>query len=227
MSVPDGAPPERPRVRFALLTEAALAPSAIKWRPLYSRYVGWMKIVLPLTAAALIGLVVAWPDPAPQSPSFGFSFANLGAGEDGELGMNKARFIGADEDQQTFVVTADSARPDAAKPYLLTLETLQADMTMKDGRWMTLMAPIGLFDREAKQLILPGDVDIYSDYGFEMHTRGARLDLATGIAVGDQPVQASGPLGLLRAGGFRFVRDGRRLYFTGRVTLTVRPTVAP
>lgn len=227
MTTPDAAPSEGPRARFVALGEVALAPTADKLQPLYSRYVGWMKIVLPLTAAALVGLVVAWPDPAPQTPSFGFSFTNLGVGEDGELGMNKARYIGTDEDLQPYVITADSVRPDAERPDLLTLEDLQADMTMASGNWITLMAPIGLFDRAAQELVLPAEVDIYSDNGFEMHTRGARLDLATGTAFGDQPVQADGPLGQLRADGFRFVREGQRLIFTGRVKLTVRPGTAP
>ncbi len=225
MSAPDAAPPESARVRFAAFGEAALAP--VKLRPLYSRYVGWMKILLPLTAAALIGLVVAWPNPAPQTPSFGFSFTNLGTGEDGELGMNKARYIGTDEDQQSYVITADSVRPDAERPGLVTLDFLQADMTTTGGQWMTLMAPTGLFDRAAEELVLPADVDIYADSGFEMHTRGVRLNLATGTAVGNQPVEASGPLGLLRADGFRFVREGQRLTFTGNVKLTVRPATAP
>ena len=227
MSAPGAAPTERPRVRFAALGEAALAPTAVKLRPLYSRYVGWMKIVLPLTAAALIGLVVAWPDPAPQTPSFGFSFTSLETGEGAELGMNKARYIGTDEDQQSYVITADSVRPVADRPDVMTLEFLQADMTMIGGQWITLMAPTGLFDRAAEELVLPADVDIYSDDGFEMHTRGARLDLATGTVMGDQPVQANGPLGQLSADGFRFVREGQRFIFTGRVKLTVRPGTAP
>ena len=203
-------------VRTATLTTARL-------RPLYSRYVGAMKILLPLTAVALIGLIVGWPDGSPDSAGFRLSFANVTSGESGSLGMSKARYIGTDENGQPFVITADTVTPDDADPNRFWLQTLQADITFDDGSWFSLMAPSGVYDRDSQLLKLPEEVDIFSDQGFELHTTAARVDLASSVAEGDQPVQASGPLGILQANGFRLSQSDGRLIFTGGVQLTARP----
>ena len=202
-------------VRAATLTRAPL-------RSFYSKYVGAMKILLPLMAVALIALIVGWPDGASDGTGFRLSFANV-TSESGALGLSKARYIGTDENSQPYVITADTVTPDAADPNLFWLKTLQADITFDDGSWISLMAPSGVYDRTKQLLKLPEEVDIFSDQGFELHTTAARVDLARSTAEGDQPVQASGPLGILQANGFRLTQSDERLYFKGGVKLTARP----
>ena len=218
---------QRPTSEPGTSTERALgvgtmAVTAARMRPLYSRFVGAMKILLPLTAAALIGLVVAWPDDSRDASGFRISFANVVPGDAGSAGMNRARYIGTDTNNQPFVITADTVTPDSENPNRFRLSALQADITFDDGSWMSLMAPTGLYDRDAQILMLPKEVDIFSDQGFELHTTGARVDLARSVAEGDQPVQASGPLGVLEANGFRIHQRDERLIFTGGVKLTAR-----
>lgn len=200
-----------------------VAITAARMSPIYSRFVGAMKILLPLTAAALIGLVVAWPDESKDASGFRLSFANTIPDDPGAPGMSKARYIGTDANSQLFVITADAVTPDIETPNRFLLTTLQADITFDSGSWMSLMAPNGIYDRDKQILRLPGEVDIFSDQGFELHTTGVRLDLARSMAEGDQPVQATGPLGVLEANGFRILQRDQRLFFTGGVKLTARP----
>ncbi|MCH8181849.1 MAG: LPS export ABC transporter periplasmic protein LptC [Proteobacteria bacterium] len=197
-----------------------VAITAARMSPLYSRFVGAMKILLPLTAAALIGLVVAWPDESKEASGFRLSFANTIPGDPGAPGMSEARYIGTDANNQPFVITADMVTPDIKNPNRFLLSTLQADITFDNGAWMSLTAPSGIYDREKQFLQLTGKVDIFSDRGFELHTTGVRVDLARSMAEGDQPVQATGPLGVLEANGFRIVQRDERLFFTGGVKLT-------
>jgi lipopolysaccharide export system protein LptC len=192
--------------------------------PFYSRFVGAMKIVLPLTAAALVGMVIAWPDDSQDASGFRLSFANSIPGDPGAPGMNKARYIGTDANNQPFVITADAVTPDVQSPSNFVLTTLQADITFDDGSWMSLIAPNGIYDRIAQILRLPGEVDIFSDQGFELHTTSARVDLARSTAEGDEPVQARGPLGVIEANGFRIQQGDERLFLTGGVKLTARPS---
>ena len=204
------------------LNIGTVAITAKRMSPRHSWFVGAMKILLPLTAAALIGLIVAWPDESKDAAGFQFSFASIIPGDPGAPGMSKARYVGTDVDGQPFIITADTVTPDIENPSNFLLTTLQADMEFDDGSWMSLMAPTGVYDRQAQILQLPGEVDIFSDQGFELHTTEARVDLARSIAEGNKPVQASGPLGVLEANGFRIVQRSERLYFTGGVKLTTR-----
>lgn len=200
-----------------------VAITAARMSPLYSRFVGAMKILLPLTAAALIGLVVAWPDESKDAAGFRLSFANTIPGDPGAPGMSKARYIGTDTNNQPFVITADAVTPDIKNQDRFLLTALQADITFDNDSWISLMAPTGIYDRGEQILHLPGKVDIFSDQGFELHTTGAKVDLARSVAEGDQPVQATGPLGVLEANGFRIQQRDSRLFFTGGVKLTARP----
>lgn len=187
----------------------------------YSRFVSLMKIVLPLLAVALVLLVVAWPQTQSENNSFSVSLATIAAGETEAPGMKRARFVGTDARDQPFVITADAAAPEAANAERINLEVLQADITVSGGTWVSMMSGHGLYDRSAKQLVLGGGVDLFSDDGFEMHTATADIDLHAGVATGNAPVEAHGPLGTLTANGFRLDQENRRLRFTGDVKMTI------
>lgn len=189
----------------------------------YSRFVGVMKLVLPLTAALLVGLVVMWPDSDLRRGGLGLPFANTSVGADGEAGMERVRYVGTDRLNRPFVVTAGRVTPRSTQAQRFALEELQADMTLDDGRWVTLMAARGLYDRDRETLRLEGSVDIYSDDGLELHTDSAFVDFVAGRARGSDPVRGQGPLGLLNARAFELLDNGRRILFTGGVSLTVRP----
>lgn len=187
----------------------------------YSRFVSLMKVVLPVLAAALVLLVVAWPQTQSENSSFSVSLATIAEGETDAPGMKRARFVGTDARDQPYVITADAAVPEAANAEQINLEVLQADITMAGGTWVSMMSGHGLYDRTAQRLALSGGVDLFSDDGFEMHTASADIDLREGIATGSAPVQAHGPLGTLTAEGFRLEQQSRRLRFTGNVKMTI------
>lgn len=189
----------------------------------YSRFVRLMKVVLPVGAAVLVAAVLAWPGDDDKSTDFQLSLMDLNRSEAGELGMSKGRFIGTDTRNQPYVITAEGARPDGINSMNVTLNTLQADLSMQDGTWLSITAPAGHFDRTAEQLKLTGPVDIFSSNGFELHTPEALVDMKTGTARGDATVEATGPMGHLTAQGFVFERSGQRFVFTGKVRLVVRP----
>ncbi len=203
------------------LDRAAPNPTAPSLR--YSRFVGVMKFALPLTAAALMGLVLGWPDTGPPRVAPRLVFAPGTGTANENLGMERARFTGLDRRQQPFVVTAGSVTPAGTNLDRVLLTDLQADMTLANGAWASLMATSGTFDRALRTLELSGAVDIYADNGLELHTRGAFIDIGSGTAVGKTAVNGQGPFGLLRATGFEIQDRGERLLFSGRVKLTVYP----
>jgi lipopolysaccharide export system protein LptC len=192
-------------------------------RPAYSRFVGLMKWGLPQLAARLVGLVLAWPGVLKRKEGFQLSFSGLrGLGEE-ELTMLNPRFMGIDRNKQPFVITADSANQDPADPRLVTLQRLQADITLTDGSWLSLIAASGLYRQVEQRLTLEGPIGIYSDSGYELHLRRAEAALAEGAAWSDDGVEGQGPFGHLTADRMRIENHGERMFFEGRVRLTVLP----
>lgn len=188
----------------------------------YSRFVSLAKIALPLIALALVMVLVAWPQGQNEDSSFSVSLAALPAGEAGDAGMTHARFVGTDSRNQPFVVTAERAVPNAINPERIALHTLQADMTLDGGAWVSMMSGSGLYDRTLQSLVLADGVELFADNGFAMRTTSARIDLVDGTAHGSEPVSAQGPLGTLDAESFRMEREGRRLLFQGNVRMILQ-----
>lgn len=189
----------------------------------YSRFVSLAKIALPVIALALIMVLVAWPQTQNQDSTFRVSLAALPEGEAGDTGMTRARFVGTDAKDQAFVITAERAVPNAINPDRITLETLQADLTLNSGAWVSMLSVTGLYDRTQQSLTLHDGVDLFADNGFALHTASARIDLADGTAHGSETVRAQGPMGELNADSFRMEREGRRLFFKGNVRMTLQP----
>jgi len=209
-----GAPPtQRQRV----------APPRLSLRDRYSIFVGFMKIMLPALAAALILLVVAWPHISGERDKFQLSVANIGADQLENPSMLNARFDGIDQDNQPYSLTADMATQSRRSEDVIELELPKADITLSDGTWLALTARTGEFDRETRQLDLFGTVSLFHDKGFELQTSRARIDLEAGTASGDHPVQGFGVSGSIQSEGFEILERGQRIIFTGRSQLVLMP----
>ena len=182
-----------------------------------------MKVVLPTVAGVLILLVGIWPYLQTQDSRFRIGFSALKARETANPSMMNARYVGTDEGNQPFSITADLAKNLLKNTSAVELEMPKADITLEDGSWLVLTAEAGLYGREAKTLGLIGAVNLFHDSGYEIRTAKADVDLARGIAEGDAPVEGHGPFGELKAEGFRLEDKGRVIVFTGRSRLVIHP----
>lgn len=207
-----GRSPRRPR-----------QPPRLSGRNRYSLFVGLMKLLLPAMAAALILLVIAWPQFTIDKDAFRLGLSRLAPRQAENLSMLNARFDGIDEKDQPFTITADMATQSDRNQELIDLELPKADISLDDGTWLALTARAGQYDRDSRQLDLIGSVSLFHDQGLEMRTESARIDLAGGTAEGSQPVQGHGTAGVIDAQGFRVFDRGERIVFTGRSHLTLFP----
>jgi lipopolysaccharide export system protein LptC len=193
----------------------------------YSQFVGWMKFVLPLAAVALIALMIGWPRINGDEDGFRLSIADLSPDADGTLGITRARFSGTDRFDRPYLVTAAHATQDANGFDAFVLETLQADLTLANGTWVTISAATGQFERSARILDLSGPISVFTNVGYEIHADQARLYLEQGVVVSDGPVQGYGPIGAITAArGVAFSSATGILTFTGDVRVTINPGVA-
>lgn len=213
---------DRTRAGVASTPMAAL-PSLIRIRSRYTRFVGTMKLILPLVAGLLITMVIAWPQIGEQPATLQLAAAPVPVeGPEGGQKVINARFAGRDRNDQPYVVTADEARQPNTNSKRVQLKNPKADITLKSGAWVAATAPRGEYSTEDSVLTLDGGISLYRDDGYEIRTKSATIDLERGIARGANRVVGSGPSGTSAANGFRILNKGQRVLFTGKSKLVLQ-----
>ncbi|HEY6578517.1 MAG TPA: LPS export ABC transporter periplasmic protein LptC [Rhizomicrobium sp.] len=188
----------------------------------YSRFVTIMKRALPLAAAALMAAVLVYALQPRQENSrrVAMTFQRLGIVND-DLAMMKPRLTGVDDEGDTYLVTADEAIQDRLDSKRATLRNVQGDVTLKDGSWITTVAPGGLLDAKNRRLALGGAIAVYSDSGYELHTTAAGIDMRTALISGNRAVTGQGPMGTFRADRFKIDRRARMVFLYGNVHMVI------
>jgi lipopolysaccharide export system protein LptC len=182
----------------------------------YSRFVGLMKLALPATAAALLGLLMAWPRLAPQNEEFQVAFANFNAKSIDTQSMVNPRYFGTDDKNQPYTVTAEIGTQVDQELQAFSLDRPVADLTRAAGGSMVINSDIGVFQQKANTLELFGHVDLFQDKGYEVHSDSAHIDIGTRDAHGEEPTHGVGPTGVVDGEGFRLWDGGSRIIFTGK-----------
>lgn len=186
----------------------------------YSRFVAWMKVVLPFLALALVALIIIWPKLKTED-TFRIGFSSVRLSGTSEPGVDNARYVGTDENRQPYSITADLARVEGEGLY--NLELPKADLTLEDGTWLVLTAQTGRFIQDRQQLELHGGVNLFHDTGYEISTEELTMDLSRNSAESATPVAGHGPFGELKSAGLKLVDKGKIIYFTGPAHLVLFP----
>ena len=189
----------------------------------YSRFVGLMKLMLPLGAAALVIIVVVWPYLGGREDGIPLSFASIGLGLDEKVFMTNARYMGSDDNDQPYTLTAELFAEEEGVDNTIRLTKPQADIMMNNGSWLALTADSGVLNRDSEQLVLVGAVNFFSDSGYEFRTRRAEINLGSIRVHGEEPIEGQGPFGTLYADSFRLENQGKSLFFEGHVRVTYYP----
>lgn len=218
--------PERPakkQVRRALVRDYGRARAeAVATDGARARLVRTLRYVLPGIAVLLIGAVAAWPLLQARIGRIPLGFATITQDEIDQQRMINPRYVGVDDRNQPFTITANSATKIDTKGNLVELEQPKADMALKDGHWVALTATTGTFSQDAQLIQLVDSVSLFHDTGYEFRTETAYIDVKAGTAYGQDPIQGQGPLGTLKAEGFRIYDKGERVVFTGRARMVLQ-----
>ena len=193
----------------------------------YTRFVGLMRFLLPVSAILLAATVVVWPYFNVTDSGTVVDIETLNLPAEDRPTMSNARFLGTDQKGQPFTVTAVTAWQEQGYDELVYLEDMQGDMMLDSGMWATIYADRGIYDQVGETLVVESNVSVFTDEGYEIHSDYALIDLDQGLAEGHLPVSGQGPAGLLEAQGFRMTDNGDKLFFEGRVHLTLFPEAQP
>jgi lipopolysaccharide export system protein LptC len=217
----------RPPMLQATRDWGARARATIRQTKRYSRFVTIMKRALPLAAVALLAAVLVYAlQPRQESRQrVAMTFERLGIVND-DLAMMKPRLTGTDDEGDPYVVTAEQAIQDKRDSRRAALKTVEGDVTLKDGSWITTLAPAGVLDARRRHLALDGAISVYSDSGYEIHTTAANVDMRTAIITGNHAVAGQGPMGTFRADRFRIDRRARMVFLYGNVHMIIDHKIA-
>ncbi len=184
-----------------------------------TRIVAAMRLILPAIAALLLATLALWSRLGLDTTSFRLSMDGLDLNNLDTLSMSNAHFEGLDDKKRPFSISAEKATQITQDADTIDLTQLQADMTMKDGAWLSLTADSGRLQRTKQLLDLMGQVNLFHDQGYELHTRNVHCDLAKNSAEGHDAVQGQGPSGELTAEGVQVFDSGQRVVFLGHTRL--------
>ena len=188
----------------------------------YNRFVRKMKIGLATAAVLLAALILIWPVFSQREPGFTLAFSELQDFDD-TLRMKAPRFVGADSRGRLFAIEAQSAYQPALNDEEIFLDTIVADVKSNIDSWIVIDAPTGVFRQHDEALELSGQVNVFSNLGYEIHGRQLRLNLREGIVISEQTVFGQGPFGVFEAGALDTDVEGSFLLLHSGVKMTIYP----
>ncbi len=174
-------------------------------RGLYSRFVGYLKIALPLLAVGLLSTVFLLQEEDTIRGGITFSADDRDTIRDG-LTVYEPKFAGVNLNGDRFYMEAAKATPDSADPDEIVLVDLDGRTDYTDGASVYLTAARAIARIPEQVLELSGGVRIRTSDGFEGLTNSGVAALDTGTFITDGPVTLEGAMGILEAGSMRLDR---------------------
>jgi len=210
-------------VEAPIRTEPPVTPRNRPKRGSHGKAARIAKIVLPLLALGLAGLIFAWSQVNPNIPRIPLSETELAPEEIETITMENARFASVDAEGRSFNVTAARAVQSVEDDKYIQLQQPKADIVLADGTSIAIRSDSGGLKRDTRILDLFGSVTLVQSQGYEFRTAKARIDLKQRTATGDALIEGHGPRGEIRADGFEIVDEGARVFFHGRSRAIFRP----
>ena len=197
---------------------------AQNYNPAYSKFVRWMRLILPMVALFITAIVFTWSNMGDKNI--------VPVQEDAKapktIGKNELlnpRFESTDEKKQPYTITARRAIQGETNEDLVILDKPLADMLLNTGHWVALEADQGAFRQDNQRLLLKGNVRLFHDDGYQMETAQLQLDLKENTAWSEEKVYGQGPAGTLEAAGLKADATKNFLIFQGPAKLVLNRNV--
>ncbi|MGF1473978.1 MAG: LPS export ABC transporter periplasmic protein LptC [Geminicoccaceae bacterium] len=192
-------------------------PRLLRASKAYSRFVGSMRILLPLAALALIAVLIFWSRLPGLSGGFILpSVDDISISSEEGMKMENPHYVGETDKAEPYEVTADVAVIDPQQPDLIELRIAEAKVD-RTGRDWRLTAGRAFYDRERKRLDMDEGIELSSSDGYLFEAQAADVELEEGRLTGRSPISGGGPAGTLQAD--RFAMDSKQdlMRFSGNV----------
>lgn len=191
-----------------------------------ARIISWLKILLPLTALALLStlfLLSRTIDPTRPIP---VDRADLES-RTGSQQITDPSFSGVTDDGHQVAFVATNARVDPDQPERVIADQMAARIDLLQGGQINITSRVGTVNDAAGLAVLEGDVLFTSSTGYRMQTQELVTSMREIAAESAGPIAGDGPPGQLEAGRMRMTSDPEtgdvHLVFTNGVKLIYDP----
>ncbi len=187
-------------------------------------FVGWVKIILPLIAIALLSTLFLFARTSTDEPDIPIAQIEELAREQQ---ITAPQFSSVADDGSVIAVSARTAKPDMANDDTLLVADLVIDVDSADGTTMNVTSGMSILNFKAQTARLNGLSRVTTSSGYTMETVGLTANLTTGEIVSDGYLEIQAPFGELSAGKVRIMisKDGtgQQMLFTQGVRLLYTP----
>lgn len=187
----------------------------------HSGKVRFWKIAFPAMAIIMIlGIIGALIYNSLKVPDVAVESISL---TDGKLVMENPELSGFDKEKRPYNLTALKAIQNAENPSRVELLEIIAKLPMDDEITATITAGNGIYDAEAKTLVLDKAVNLVTSSGMVLNLQDASVDIGKSIMHTNNPINATSPQADITSNTMMVEDGGNKLVFEGKVRMTIRP----
>lgn len=191
----------------------------------HTRLVGWLKILLPLSALAILSTLFLVSRTINPDAALPYAEVDVEA-RVREPRMTAPEYAGTTTDGGAITLTADEARPEAAGD--ASARTVLATLATPDGGMARLTAATARLDHAAGLIALDGGVVTTTGSGYRIDSDAMQIRMDRSGLDSRGAVRAEGPPGQITAGSMSLQRDATRpegylLVFKTDVKLIYQP----
>jgi lipopolysaccharide export system protein LptC len=219
------APPRRRR-QFRYDPSKMRGDEAYRSARRHSGLVRWLKIILPALAGAGIVAFVVTIKTVTSDFSELFSLAGVTV-DTKSLIMEKPHLSGFKGTEHSYEIFAERAVQDLANPKVVRLEKIDAEFGLTSDITVSLDATAGMFDGKKEILNLMDGITISSSAGHEAKLESARVNFSTGKLTSKDGVEIKAKEGTIRSRKLSISEGGKKVLFSGGVSLTLVPLETP
>ena len=134
----------------------------------------------------------------------------------------KYSFQGIDEFNQPFFLQANKYQKIINNENKLLFEKPNAEINLRKGQWLTMIANEGIFDVEKQTLELMGDVLFLHSDGQQIDTNNAVIDLKKAIIYGNKKIFGKNETINFSSEGFKVVKTGKIFQLLGKSKIKIK-----
>jgi len=135
---------------------------------------------------------------------------------------HKYTFQGIDEFNQPFFLQAKKYQKIINNENKLLFEKPNAEINLRNGKWLTVVANEGIFDIKKQTLELMGDVLFLHSDGQQIDTNNAVIDLKKAIIYGNKKIFGKNETINFSSEGFKVVKTGKIFQLLGKSKIKIK-----